>query len=65
MATITTGKPPMTRLELLHLIRDNSELLTLPDTFALLSGRLPRSDKVRKAANSLYCELVTYLEGSA
>ena len=55
----------MTRLELLHLIRDNSELLTLPDTFALLSGRLPRSDKVRRAANFLYFELVTYLEGSA
>ena len=55
----------MTRLELLHLIQDNADLLTLPDTFALLSGRLPRSDKVRKAAYSLYLELVAYLETSA
>jgi hypothetical protein len=55
----------MKRLELLHLIQDNADLLTLPDAFVLLSGRLPRSDKVRRAADCLYFELVTYLEGSA
>ena len=54
----------MTRLELLHLIQDKAELLTLPDAFALLSGRLPRSDKVRRAADFLYFELVAYLETS-
>ena len=49
----------MTRLELLHLIQDNADLLTLPDAFSLLSGRLPDSVEVRKAAYSLYLELVT------
>jgi hypothetical protein len=34
----------MTRLELLHLIQDNQELLTLPDAVALLAGRLHESN---------------------
>lgn len=34
----------MTRLELLHTILDNDELLTLQDAFMLLAGRLPEND---------------------
>jgi hypothetical protein len=34
----------MTRLELLHTIQDNAELLTLHDAFALLASRLPVAD---------------------
>lgn len=40
----------MTRLELLHTIQDNAELLTLGDAVALVAGRLPTDDKAVIAA---------------
>lgn len=44
---------PMTRLELLHTIQENSELLDLNDRFALLAGSLPNSPQVRRAWEAL------------
>lgn len=40
----------MTRLELLHLVQENPEALTLHDAFALLAGRLPAGDARISAA---------------
>lgn len=48
----------MTRLELLHTIQANAELLTTHDAFALLSGRLPDSPEVRRAWEALALELI-------
>lgn len=48
----------MTRLELLHLIQDNAELLTTYDAFALLAGRLPASPEVHRAWETLALELI-------
>ncbi len=47
------ANPPMTRLELLHTIQDNGDLLDLNDRFALLAGRLPNSPQVRRAWEAL------------
>jgi hypothetical protein len=45
----------MTRLELLHTIQENGELLTLQDAFSLLAGRLPENDaRVSDAWENLY-----------
>ena len=44
---------PMTRLELLHTIQDNGDLLDLNDRFALLAGSLPDSPQVRRAWEAL------------
>jgi hypothetical protein len=50
---------PMTRLELLHTIQENGELLHLYDRFALLAGDLPNSPGVRRAWEALAAELLT------
>lgn len=40
----------MTRLELLHTILENDDLLTRNDAFMLLAGRLPEGDAAVSAA---------------
>jgi len=40
----------MTRLELLHTILDNDELLSRNDAFMLLAGRLPEGNAAVSAA---------------
>jgi hypothetical protein len=42
----------ITRLELLHLIQDNAELLTLSDAVSLLAGRLGRARNYLKVMQS-------------
>jgi hypothetical protein len=52
----------MTRLELLHLIQDNHDLLTFNDAVALLAGRIPRvhnSTKVSRAWETFFQVLET------
>ena len=49
---------PMTRLELLHTIQENGEVLHLYDRFALLAGSLPDSPGVRLAWEALANALV-------
>jgi hypothetical protein len=49
---------PMTRLELLHTIQENSDLLDLNDRFALLASDLPNSPGVRRAWEALAAELM-------
>lgn len=48
----------MTRLELLHTIQENSELLDVRDRFALLAGSLPATPAVRYAWEALAAELL-------
>ena len=50
----------MTRLELLHLIQENAELLHRHDAFALLASRLPEDAKVREAWENLALELTAW-----
>ena len=44
---------PLTRLELLHMIQDDPDKLTLHDTFALLASRLPVDCKIQQAWEDL------------
>ena len=50
---------PLTRLELLHMIQDDPEKLTLNDTFALLASRLPVDSKIQQAWEDLAQTLLT------
>ena len=50
---------PLTRLELLHIIQDDPEKLTLNDMFALLASRLPVNSKIQQAWEDLAQTLLT------
>ena len=54
-----TPQPTMNRLELLHTIDENAELLGTYDAFALLAGRLPVGDEaISKAWEELAIALI-------
>lgn len=48
----------MNRLELLHIIQDNADLMHRNDAVALLAGRLPADAKVQAAWEILTRELM-------
>ena len=50
---------PLTRLELLHIIQDDPEKLTLNVMFALLASRLPVNSKIQQAWEDLAQTLLT------
>ena len=50
---------PLTRLELLHIIQENPEKLTLNDAFAMLASRLPRDRNTQEAWEHLAQAILT------
>jgi hypothetical protein len=49
----------MTRLELLHTIQENAELLTLRDAVSLMAGRFPENAEAIAAWDQMINALIT------